>query len=85
MKVTDFGKGLRDVRQDLKDTLTYLQRTKNIGRALAAPQIGYRKNVVFMQTPARTITMVNPTITWKSGEMFDVWDSCYSFDVAFFC
>lgn len=28
--------------------------------------------------------MVNPTITWTSETMFEVWDSCYSFDVAFF-
>jgi len=28
--------------------------------------------------------MVNPKITWKSEEMINVWDSCYSFEIDFF-
>ncbi|UCG90785.1 MAG: peptide deformylase, partial [Candidatus Heimdallarchaeota archaeon] len=38
--VSDFGDNLIEIIQDLKDTLTHLQITKKIGRALAAPQIG---------------------------------------------
>ncbi|MFW6040724.1 MAG: peptide deformylase [Thermoplasmatota archaeon] len=82
--IKNFDSELDRIIDDLKDTLTYLQNKNNIGRALAAPQIGYQKNVVFMQIPQRTIKMVNPKIVWKSDETFDVWDSCFSFDVAFF-
>lgn len=42
-EIKDFGTELERIRQDLKDTLSYLQKTKRTGRALAAPQIGYLK------------------------------------------
>lgn len=82
--VSDFNDELLGIIQDLKDTLSYLQNEKNIGRALAAPQIGYMKKVIYYNVNDEEIVMVNPEITWKSEAMFDVWDSCYSFDVAFF-
>ncbi|MFX0064900.1 MAG: peptide deformylase [Candidatus Hermodarchaeota archaeon] len=82
--VTDFGEELQEIIQDLKDTLTHLQKTKKIGRALAAPQIGYMKKVIYYGLPDRSFVMVNPEITLKSPEKFWVWDSCFSFDVAFF-
>ena len=44
--INDFNKELNIIMKDLYDTLTYLQENKNIGRALAAPQIGYFKNVI---------------------------------------
>jgi peptide deformylase len=82
--VTDFESELQAGLEDLKDTLAYLQETRKIGRALAAPQIGWMKKVVYAQLPDRTVIMVNPEVVWKSEEMFEVWDSCFSFDVAFF-
>lgn len=82
--VSDFGENLTKIIQDLKDTLTHLQGTKEIGRALAAPQIGYMKKVIYYGLPEKPFIMVNPRITLKSEEKFWVWDSCFSFDVAFF-
>lgn len=82
--VTKFDKQFQTILVDLKDTLTHLQKTKKIGRALAAPQIGYLKRIIFMQTSKRTVYMINPVITWKSNELFEVWDSCFSFGVYFF-
>lgn len=70
--------------QDLADTLRDLQRIKKIGRALAAPQIGVLKKVVFCNLSDRSFTLINPKITRHSEETFDVWDSCFSFDVQFF-
>lgn len=70
--------------QDLADTLRDLQRIKKIGRALAAPQIGVLKRIVFCNLPNRSMALINPKITWHSKETFDVWDSCFSFDVQFF-
>ncbi len=82
--VTDVNEETLEIIQDLKDTLLYLQNEKKIGRALAAPQINHMKNVVYYNSNNEEIIMVNPIIIWKSEEMFDVWDSCYSFDVSFF-
>ncbi|RAK06515.1 peptide deformylase [Halanaerobium saccharolyticum] len=82
--ITNFDNLLKEVVQDLKDTLSYLQKEKNIGRALAAPQISYLKKAIYYNSNGEEIVMVNPKIIWKSEEMFDVWDSCFSFEVAFF-
>lgn len=82
--VSDFGENLHGIIQDLKDTLIHLQETKKIGRALAAPQISYNKKVIYYGLPEKPFIMVNPKITSKSKEKFWVWDSCFSFDVAFF-
>jgi peptide deformylase len=70
--------------QDLKDTLHHVQNEKKIGRAIAGPQIGYSKRIIYMETDGKKITMINPHITMKSEEKFEVWDSCFSADVAFF-
>ncbi len=80
----EFGSETVKIVQDLKGTLSHLQQVKGIGRALAAPQLGYLKRVVYVQTPGRKFVLVNPQIVWKSEEIIEVWDSCYSFDVAFF-
>jgi len=82
--VTDFNPELNEIIQDLKDTLSHLQRTKKIGRGLAAPQIGHMKKVILFQLPDRPFIMINPKIVWKSEETFPVWDSCFCLDVAFF-
>ena len=83
-EITNFNLELRGIIQDLKDTLTNLQETKKIGRGLAAPQIGHMKKVILFQLAEMSFVMINPKIVWKSEEMFQVWDSCFCFDVAFF-
>ena len=79
-----FDEKLKTVVKDLRDTLIHLQEKKKIGRALAAPQIGCQKRVIYCNLPEEEIVMVNPEIIWKSQERFEVWDSCFSFAVAFF-
>ena len=70
--------------QDLSDTLHHIQKEKKIGRAIAGPQIGYLKRIIYMEAEEQKITMINPQIIKKSLETFEVWDSCFSADVAFF-
>ncbi|MHA1986248.1 MAG: peptide deformylase [Promethearchaeota archaeon] len=82
--VTNFNKELEGDLTDLRDTLIYLQKTKGIGRAIAAPQIGILKKIIYFQLTERSFYMVNPKITWRSEEMFNVWDTCFSFDISFF-
>ena len=70
--------------EDLRDTLHRFQKEKQIGRAIAGPQIGYQKRIVYMEAAGTRIVMINPQITEKSAETFEVWDSCFSADAAFF-
>jgi peptide deformylase len=82
--VTDFGEELTTILSDLRDTLTEHQKKYGMGRGIAAPQIGCPKRVVFIQMPGRRFCLVNPEVVWKSGETFDVWDSCFSVNASFF-
>lgn len=82
--VISFNEELQDLVNDLKDTITDFQQRKKIGRGIAAPQIGVLKNVIYFKLPDRSFELINPEIVWKSDETMEVWDSCFSFDVAFF-
>ena len=79
-----FDRKLPQIIKDLKDTLTQHQRVYKMGRGLAAPQIGYFKRIVYIQTPDFTSYLINPEIVWRSPEQFDVWDSCFSMEAKFF-
>lgn len=48
------------------------------GRAIAAPQIGIARRIVMMDLGAGPFAIVNPEITWRSDEQFEVWDDCLS-------
>ncbi|MEE4198785.1 MAG: peptide deformylase [Bacteroidales bacterium] len=83
-KVTAFDTKLKNLVDDLKDTLMDFQQRKKIGRAIAAPQIGVLQKAIYVHTADRSFALVNPEIIWTDDQVFDVWDSCFSFDVAFF-
>ncbi len=84
-KPIDFKKDpVEQYIRDLRDTLYHVQKEKQIGRAIAGPQIGYFKRIIYMEAKDKRIVMINPKIMKKSRETFQVWDSCFSADVAFF-
>jgi peptide deformylase len=83
-EIVVFDKRLSQILEDLKDTLTEHQRIYGMGRGLAAPQIGYNKRVVYVQTPVFTGYLINPDIVWRSKEEFELWDSCFSMEAKFF-
>jgi peptide deformylase len=63
---------------DLRDTLAHWRRTTGYGRAIAAPQIGIRKRLVFLNL-GEPWPMINPAIVERSEETMVVWDACLSF------
>ena len=71
--------------QDLRDTLLAFRAQTGYGRGIAAPQIGVSRRAVFIRMPdGREFAMVNPAITWRSEETFEVWDACFSYFTLFF-
>lgn len=64
--------------QDLHDTLMAFRRSWGAGRAIAAPQIGVMKRLVYMHIDAPTV-FINPKFERQSNEMMTVWDDCMSF------
>src|SRR5580700_604187 len=65
---------------DLANTLGYWRATTGYGRGIAAPQLGVRLRVIFLQLPAeKPWPLVNPEILERSEEKIVVWDACLSF------
>ena len=72
---------LEDVKkivEDLHDTLMDFRKKYNAGRAIAAPQIGYTKKLVYMDID-KPVIFINPVLDILSAEMFELWDDCMSF------
>ncbi|TKI06732.1 pyridoxal-phosphate dependent enzyme [Martelella alba] len=62
----------------LQATLCAFRERHGHGRAMAAPQAGIGLRIIVAQLGGRPIAMINPHITWRSGEMQEVWDDCLS-------
>lgn len=63
---------------DLHNVLMEFRAKYNAGRAIAAPQLGYMKRLVYMYID-RPVVFLNPEFTDESDERFDLWDDCMSF------
>lgn len=64
---------------DLRDTLRDFRARWGVGRAIAAPQIGVMKRIVFMEIGDTQTPMLNPELSNFSDEMMELWDDCMSF------
>ncbi len=69
---------LERIFQDLHDTLMDFRRRHGAGRAIAAPQIGIMKRIVYMHISS-PIVFINPRISQQSDAMITLWDDCMSF------
>ena len=69
---------LEPVIQDLHDTLFDFRRKYGVGRAIAAPQIGVMKRLVYMYIDSPTV-FFNPVINRQSTDMLTLWDDCMCF------
>ena len=69
---------IRPIIQDLHDTLMAFRKKHNAGRAIAAPQIGALKRLVYMHI-GEPVVFINPVLDLKSPEMMELWDDCMSF------
>ena len=69
---------LSQLKQDLHDTLMAFRRTYHAGRAIAAPQIGVQKRVLYMYID-QPVLFLNPVLRFPDEEMMEVLDDCMSF------
>ena len=67
------------VLADLEDTLAEFRRTHGFGRGVSAIQIGVALRVIFLKVDGRRFELINPAFSWRSPEMFELWDDCFSF------
>ena len=63
---------------DLHNVMEEIRVIYNFGRAIAAPQLGIMKRLVYMNID-RPVIFINPEFVEKSKEQFELWDDCMSF------
>lgn len=69
---------LKQLIEDLRDTLNDVRAARGFGRGIAAPQIGAIRRLIFLNVPAPA-PMINPEIIRRSRQMMTLWDDCFSF------
>ncbi|BBA52092.1 peptide deformylase [Fusobacterium varium] len=69
---------LKSVVQDLHDTLMDFREKYHVGRAIAAPQIGVKKRLLYMFID-KPVVFINPVLEFPDNEMMEVLDDCMSF------
>ncbi|MBX2817129.1 MAG: peptide deformylase, partial [Saprospiraceae bacterium] len=73
VKVPEELSKVSDWASDLSDVVAQIRATYGFGRAIAAPQLGIMKRLVYMDVSGPEV-LINPIILEASTEMFDVWD-----------
>jgi peptide deformylase len=63
---------------DMHNVMQQIRAKYNFGRAIAAPQLGIMKRLVYMNID-KPVVFINPELTGLSAEKFDLWDDCMSF------
>ncbi len=71
-------KSIQEVVKDLHDTLMEYKRVHGAGRAVAAPQIGVPKRLLYMYID-HPVPMINPVLRFPDEEKMTVMDDCMSF------
>jgi peptide deformylase len=64
--------------QDLHDTLLAFRKQFHAGRAIAAPQIGIQKRILYMNID-KEVVFINPVLSFSDEAMMEVLDDCMSF------
>jgi peptide deformylase len=63
---------------DLHHVMEEIRAKYNFGRAIAAPQLGIMKRLIYMNID-KPIVFINPVLENLSNEQFELWDDCMSF------
>ena len=71
-------KSIKNIVTDLHDTLMAFKKKYKAGRAIAAPQIGVMKKLVYMHINS-PVVFINPVLDDFSRKTVQLWDDCMSF------
>ena len=69
---------LEPVIKDLHEILIEFRAKYNAGRAIAAPQIGVLKRLIYLNID-KPVVIINPELYDKSKELMEIWDDCLCF------
>lgn len=63
----------------LHESLMAYRERYGMGRAIAAPQIGISRRLIYMHVDGVETVIINPMLTFPDEETMLVWDDCMSF------
>jgi len=63
---------------DLDNVMKEIRARYNFGRAIAAPQLGIMKRLIYMNID-EPVVFINPELVDLSEDVFELWDDCMSF------
>ena len=69
---------VRQIAEDLHDTMMAFRDKHGFGRGIAAPQIGVMKRIVYTHS-VRPLVLINPELHDLSDASLTLWDDCMSF------
>ena len=69
---------VKDWVADMHNVMEQIRDKYHFGRAIAAPQLGIMKRLIYMNID-KPIVFINPEIIDPSTELFELWDDCMSF------
>lgn len=69
---------IKETVSDLHDTLMDFRNRHGAGRAIAAPQIGVFKRLIYMHL-GKPVVFINPVLQFEDDELMEVLDDCMSF------
>ena len=68
---------VKDWVESMHEVMEAIRVEYKFGRAIAAPQLGIMKRLIYMNIDA-PIIIINPKFTYLSEDKFQVWDDCMS-------
>ena len=69
---------LKPIIKDLHEILMDFKTKYNTGRAIAAPQIGILKRLIYLNID-KPVVIINPELYDLSSKMIEIWDDCLCF------
>jgi peptide deformylase len=63
---------------DLDNVMQEIRVKYHFGRAIAAPQLGIMKRLIYMNID-QPVIFINPELVDRSDEMIELWDDCMCF------
>jgi peptide deformylase len=63
---------------DLHNVMMQIREKYHFGRAIAAPQLGIMKRLIYMHID-KPVVFINPELDELSEAMFELWDDCMCF------
>ncbi|MCR8560933.1 peptide deformylase [Mucilaginibacter sp. BJC16-A38] len=69
---------VKDWVADLDNVMKEIRLKYNFGRAIAAPQLGIMKRLIYMNID-KPVVFINPVLNNLSTDLFELWDDCMSF------